>query len=196
MDIGLKIRELRVAKGMTQEKLAEETDLSTRTIQRIENGDVDPRANSLQVIAKALEVEYDYFKEEEEKEKSEERTDQDNLWLAAMHLSMTLHLFVPTFILWKMKKDSIKDITKHFRDLITVQLFFWLIIIIPGILIIVFGIGKGAPLATDIGNPWFLIIGFVMSLISAIDNAVKVANNKPYNYFPFNKEKDTSIEGQ
>ena len=195
MDIGLKIRELRISKGMTQEKLAEETNLSTRTIQRIESGDVDPRANSLQVIAKALEVDYDYFKEEE-KEEYEERTDQDSLWLAAMHLSMTLHLFFPTFILWKMKKDSIKDITKHFRDLITVQLFFWLIIIIPGIIIMVSGVGRGAPPASEMGNPWYLIIGFIMSLISAIDNAVKVANNKPYNYLPFKKDKDTNIEGK
>lgn len=196
MDIGLKIRELRIAKGMTQEKLAEETNLSTRTIQRIESGEVDPRANSLQVIAQALEVEYDYFKEEDPKEESEKRSEQDNLWLAAMHLSMALHLFFPTVILWKMKKDSIKGITRHFRDLITVQLFFWLLIIIPGILMIILGIGKGAPLATDIGNPWYLIIGLIISLISAIDNTVKVANNRPYSYFPFKKNNKTNIEGK
>ena len=66
MDIGTKIRNLRISKGMTQEKLAEATDLSTRTVQRIENGEVDPRANSLQLIAKALDVEYGYFIEEAE----------------------------------------------------------------------------------------------------------------------------------
>lgn len=195
MDIGIKIKELRISKGMTQEKLAEETDLSTRTIQRIENGDVDPRANSLQVIARALEVEYDYFKEAEEIDESEERSDQDNLWLAAMHLSMTVHLFFPTVILWKMKKDSIKGITKHFRDLITVQLFFYLIIIIPGAILYFSGIGRAAPLSEN-GNPWILILGFAMSLISAISNAVKVANNEPYNYSPFKRDEKTEIKGK
>lgn len=196
MDIGLKIRELRISKGITQEKLAEETNLSTRTIQRIENGEVDPRANSLQVIAKALDVDYNYFREDELKDEKEERSDQDNLWLAGMHLSMTLHLFFPTYLLWRMKKDSITGITKHFRDLMTVQLYFWLIIIIPGLIIMVTGIGRGAPLASEMGNPWYLIIGFIMSLISAIDNAVKVANNKPYNYFPFKKDNKSDIEGK
>ncbi|MCD4655172.1 helix-turn-helix domain-containing protein [bacterium] len=36
MKNGLKIKKLRVEKGMTQENLAEKTDLTTRTIQRIE----------------------------------------------------------------------------------------------------------------------------------------------------------------
>ena len=39
-DLGLKITELRQQKNLTQEKLAEYCDVSTRTIQRIESGDV------------------------------------------------------------------------------------------------------------------------------------------------------------
>ena len=40
-DLGLKILELRQQKGLTQEKLAEYCEVSARTIQRIENGEVD-----------------------------------------------------------------------------------------------------------------------------------------------------------
>ncbi|WP_083464754.1 helix-turn-helix transcriptional regulator [Marinifilum fragile] len=43
METGKLIKELRVKKGLTQEDLAERTELSARTIQRIENGEVDPR---------------------------------------------------------------------------------------------------------------------------------------------------------
>ena len=42
-DLGLKIVELRQQKGMTQEKLAEYCEVSTRTVQRIESGEVEPR---------------------------------------------------------------------------------------------------------------------------------------------------------
>ena len=45
METGKLIRELRIKKGMTQEELADKTEVSSRTtIQRIENGEVDPRS--------------------------------------------------------------------------------------------------------------------------------------------------------
>ena len=59
MKTGQLIRELRLKKGITQEELAAKTDISVRTIQRIESGDVDPRAFTLQSIAAALEVDYE-----------------------------------------------------------------------------------------------------------------------------------------
>ena len=42
-----KLSELRLEKGMTQEELANVTGISLRTIQRIELGQVKPRAYSL-----------------------------------------------------------------------------------------------------------------------------------------------------
>lgn len=54
MKTGLVIKELRIKKGMTQEELAEKTELSARTIQRIENGEVDPRALYLTDDCKSL----------------------------------------------------------------------------------------------------------------------------------------------
>ena len=61
MKTGKLIKELRIKKGMTQEELADKTELSARTIQRIENGEVDPRAYTLQMIAQALEVDFSLF---------------------------------------------------------------------------------------------------------------------------------------
>lgn len=53
-----KLSELRLEKGMTQEELANATGISLRTIQRIELGQVKPRAYSLKKIAEALKVDF------------------------------------------------------------------------------------------------------------------------------------------
>jgi len=53
-DLGTKITDLRKAKGLTQEELAELCNISVRTLQRIETGKVEPRAFTLNVIFSAL----------------------------------------------------------------------------------------------------------------------------------------------
>jgi len=53
--LGRKIAELRKAKGFTQEELVEKCNLSVRTLQRIESGDVSPRCYTQRLIFKALE---------------------------------------------------------------------------------------------------------------------------------------------
>ena len=59
-DIGIKISELRKAKGMTQEELAELCNISVRTLQRIEAGKVKPRSYTINSILVAL-GEENYF---------------------------------------------------------------------------------------------------------------------------------------
>lgn len=44
------IKETRIKKGLTQQQLADETGMTLRTIQRIENSEVKPSLNSLTVI--------------------------------------------------------------------------------------------------------------------------------------------------
>ena len=51
-----KIKDLRKRRGLSQEELAEKSGLSLRTIQRIENGETDPRGDSLRRLAAALET--------------------------------------------------------------------------------------------------------------------------------------------
>ena len=55
MDVGEKIKSARSAKGMTQKELADSTGLSERTIQRIENHEVEPSGYSLSKISDVLE---------------------------------------------------------------------------------------------------------------------------------------------
>lgn len=55
MDLGGKIKAARLAKGMTQKEVADKTGLTERTIQRIENHEVEPSGYSLSKISEILE---------------------------------------------------------------------------------------------------------------------------------------------
>lgn len=55
MDLGEKIKVTRLAKGMTQKEVADKTGLTERTIQRIENHEVEPSGYSLSKISEILE---------------------------------------------------------------------------------------------------------------------------------------------
>lgn len=54
-ELGKKIAELRKLKGLTQEELVDRCNVSIRTLQRIEYGEVIPRASTLKLIFEALE---------------------------------------------------------------------------------------------------------------------------------------------
>lgn len=184
MPVGLQIKELRVKKGLTQQELADQTELSARTIQRIENGEVDPRAYSLQMIAKALEVDYRIFIEDESK--SEGQGKYDSIILGMLHLSGMFPLFFASILIWKRKRHLSDKITDHFKDIIGMQLTIWLMFILPGTALYFFfehmGIINKAP---------FLIFGGIaLGLILSVTNAIQVFHDKPYKRFSFLKSKD------
>ncbi|MEQ8556168.1 MAG: helix-turn-helix transcriptional regulator [Cyclobacteriaceae bacterium] len=57
------IRKLRIEKDLSQEGLSEHAGLSLRTIQRLENGESEPRGDTLKRLADALDKSTDYFRE-------------------------------------------------------------------------------------------------------------------------------------
>lgn len=57
--IGKELEKIRKAKGLTQDELAEKCKINVRTIQRIESGDVNPRAYTIKIISSILG--YDFF---------------------------------------------------------------------------------------------------------------------------------------
>jgi transcriptional regulator with XRE-family HTH domain len=56
-DLAKKLKKLRAARGMSQEYLADESRVSLRTIQRIENNESEPTGETIKRIAIALDVE-------------------------------------------------------------------------------------------------------------------------------------------
>lgn len=165
MKTGQIIRELRVKKGMTQEDLAAKTDITVRTIQRIESGEVDPRAFTLQSIATALDVDYEMLIGMEE-EDNRNRTKESNRWLPILHLSGLLILILPPILIWIWKRDEVDGMRKHAMDVINYQISMTLYLL-PWALLGVFPI---------------LILFGVYSQVMIIINTIKVANNQPYKY--------------
>lgn len=180
METGKLIKNLRIKKGMTQEELADQTELSTRTIQRIENGEVDPRSYSLQMIAKALEVEYDIFLENES-EQEIEKNKKDRFNLGMLHLSGILPLFFPSILLYHNKKKTMKGMRDHFYDVIILQLVVWFIIIIPGTLLYFFFEINGFINKL----PYIIVIWIIMGALFSIGNAINVFNGRPHKKLNF-----------
>lgn len=117
-ELGLKVAELRQQKGMTQEQLAEICDVSTRTIQRIESGEVDPRMYTISNLNKALD--YDFGQNELENE---------TLWLALLHLSSTVCFVLLPLLIWSWKKKYSYKIEKQGRDVLNFQITINLILV-------------------------------------------------------------------
>jgi len=169
--IGQKIKELRLLKGLTQEDLADKTNLSVRTIQRIESGDVDPRTYTLNLLAEALDVDLEIFTAEKIQQNTQTiSTDDSNKWLSLLHLSGLFILLLPPLLVWIWKKDELKGDEQHYKDVMNFQLS-----------ILVYILGSLALSIIIIGIILLPIIG-IFSTVIIILNTVKVSSGQDYKY--------------
>ncbi|MEZ5070726.1 MAG: helix-turn-helix domain-containing protein [Bacteroidales bacterium] len=169
MTTGERIREIRLRKGLTQEDLARKTGISTRTIQRIEQGAVHPRSFTLQAIADALDVEFEELAGSSNQPSELEAKDRA-FWLPALHLSGMFLLLLPPLIIWMAKRDQIEGIRAHGVDVLNFQL---------SMLMIAIPCGTFAFLLVPI--PILVFIG-VFSTGVILLNALRVTNGQPYRY--------------
>jgi len=165
MKTGQLIKELRLKKGITQEDLAAKTDISVRTIQRIENGDVDPRAYTLQSIAAALEVDFEVLASSDPELNAVDEK-ENSKWLPLLHLSGLFLLIIPPILVWIWKRDSVKDIRKHAIDVINFQLSMSLYIL---------------PFVIFYAPP-ILIVMVLFSQIVILVNTMRVTSHQDYKY--------------
>ena len=61
MEFGARLKEIRTSFNISQKELSEQTGLTPRTIQRIENNEVKPSLYSLKVIGEALKTDLSEF---------------------------------------------------------------------------------------------------------------------------------------
>jgi len=181
METGKLIKELRIKKGLTQEELADLTEVSARTIQRIENGEVDPRAYTLQMIAKALEVDYSLLAGNDQDEEQIIHEVKNNNWLSLIHFSGIIPLIFPTVIIWYRKKDKVQGMSTHYRDVISFQLKIWVAILA----------GLWIYWKADVPIP--LIMVFIVNALFSIMNTMNVISGKPYSHISFNKRFDKHV---
>jgi len=181
-DLGLKITELRQQKGLTQEKLAEYCDVSTRTIQRIESSEVEPRSFTRNSLSNILEFDF-----------GRENTINENIWLALLHLrSMVCIVFIP-LLLWSWKKDQSYKIDQQGRDVLNFQITITLVLfafvlalmIAPAVWMMVQGLDGEPGILGDIFTLLpplpMLFIGLFTSY-QAVVNTVRALSGKPIRY--------------
>ena len=171
MTIGEKIKSIRIQKGLTQEVLAEKTSVSTRTIQRIENNEVDPRSYTLEKISEALNIDFAEFSNFQ----FENIKKEDTKLLALLHLSGLFVFLFPPLLIWLWKKDQIVDLDKHAKDVINFQLTMWIYLFASMLLVFLI-----------IGVPLLIFLGITSSIIIVL-NTIKVLNKQPYKY-PYSRK--------
>lgn len=165
-ELGKKILELRNSKGLTQEELALQCELNIRTVQRIEAGEVDPRAFTLGLLSKALD--YDFLS-----------VDKKNLlvWRILLHLSSFMPVLVFPLLICVMKKDEFPDIKSECKDVINFQLSMYFYLTVPAISILYFL--KSFMHKNSIFV--LLIIGIIL-VIEIIVNTIKAGMELDYEY--------------
>lgn len=108
-----------------------------------------------------------------------QRLEKNKNWLALMHLSGLFLLFIPSVIIWNIKKDEIKEIKEHFQDIILFQLTIWYIFILPGLFVYFEG-----------GGIILFIMGIIFGGASTVLNTIEVSKGKSYTYFTLLQFKD------
>ena len=180
--LAIKLKALRHQKGMSQEILAEESGLSLRTIQRIENGETNPTGDSLKRLANGLNVNPDELIDWAIKE--------DKKYLVFLNLSTLTFLFFPLlgiivpFMLWTSKKDKIKNANTIGRDLINFEITWTLLLFfIPFSLFIIskFGLIESFSLNLIFTVTWIM---YLINLIFILFNTLRISNDNKVVYYP------------
>jgi len=184
-DLGSKVTELRLAMNLTQEQLAEYCEVSTRTIQRIESGEVDPRTHTLAMLGDTLEFDF-----------GQDDTQNENLWLALLHVSSMFLVLIVPLLIWSWKKPQSRKIDEqgrqalNFQITMTLVLFSWVFLLL---LILTIGAVAGESGMTTAVNDSLvagvvLFASFLPILIGGfctyqgIANAARALSDNPVHY--------------
>jgi len=122
-----KIKSLRNRKHFSQEELAERSGLALRTVQRIENGETEPRGDTLMRLAAALGVTVDDL--------ADWGGVDDDRYVAMMNLSALscmisaplLNILLP-LVLWLARKDRVRGLNAAAGRLLNFQIT-WSIVV-------------------------------------------------------------------
>jgi len=181
-DLGLKVSELRKEKGFTQEQLAEFCEVTPRTIQRIESGEVEPRAFTRNSLSNVLE--FDLGKNDLENER---------FWISVLHLSSMFCIVLIPLLIWSWLKTRSYQIDKHGRQVlnfqitVTLALFtgaLCLLVGLPALLIFMEQGGGNVALLSTLALISVLpvvLIGIFIT-IQGIKNTTRVLDDKPTHY--------------
>jgi uncharacterized Tic20 family protein len=113
-------------------------------------------------------VDYTLFAENDPDEEHEVQRVNDNNWLGLLHFSGIIPLIFPTVLLWNYKKDKIKGMSEHYRDIISFQLKVWVAIL------------AGSWIYWKADQPIPLILVFFVNAVFSIFATIKVVSGESY----------------
>ncbi|MAQ76099.1 MAG: DNA-binding protein [Aquimarina sp.] len=131
-NLAKKIKELRIRQGFSQETLAYETNLGLRTIQRIENGESEPRGDTLQKISRVLKTSPD--------ELLDWSIEKDRGFLLLLALSPLSFLIFPLLgiiaplVLWITKRNKIDGVDWYGKKILNFQITWGVLIFLAYLL--------------------------------------------------------------
>jgi len=186
IELATKVKELRKRNGISQELLAENSGLSLRTVQRIENGETQPTGDSIKRLSSALNV--------TPNELMDWQIIKNNNVLLTLNLSQLgfiafplLGILIP-LIIWTSKKDKIKDVDQVGKSILNFQISWTLLLFLMAIGIF---ISSKFELSINISFAGILIAFSGMYFINfmvVIFNTLRYHNGKSIKYkpaFPF-----------
>ncbi|MDT3404566.1 helix-turn-helix domain-containing protein [Mucilaginibacter terrae] len=130
-DLSNQIKNLRIAKGYSQDYLATQTQLSLRTIQRIESGETEPRGDTLQRLASSLGVEVS-----ELTATFQPQLPVDSSYLTMIHLSALSFIVFPLlgvlvpYFMWVTKGKQIAEVNSTVKRVLNFQITWCIIFIV------------------------------------------------------------------
>lgn len=189
-NLAVNIKNLRKKKGISQELLAENSGLSLRTIQRIENGETEPRGDTLTRLANALDV-------APEELVDWELTD-DKGFLMSLNLSALGFILFPLLgiviplIMWISKKGKLKQLDKLAKEVLNFQILWTIVLLLSYIYFIAstyYRINRAGDISPSVlGNPVYkiLLMGglYVYNFLLIIVNTFRLNEGKEVRYFP------------
>jgi uncharacterized Tic20 family protein len=184
-DLGQKVLELRQLKNLTQEHLAEKCEVSSRTIQRIESGEVDPRAYTLQRLSEILDYDFE-----------EHNPASENLWLTVLHLSSAIVMLIIPLVVWSLKKNQSARINTQGRQVLNFQITMTLLFFAAAFLLVALPVGMvildQANITNLEGSPAFLLLSVCAPLplvligifctYEGVVNAMRAVADRPIHY--------------
>lgn len=185
-NLGRKIKDARNSLGLSQDQLADQTQLSLRTIQRIENGETDARGDTLTRIAKALNFStldvYEWTEQE------------DNSYIILINLSALTFIVFPLLgiivpvLLWLLKRGKIRHLDQTAKRLINFQISWCLLLFSLYLWIATSAIFKWENLnaySIGVGN-LFIVFGilYLINLLYISINTFRSVNSKAVLYKP------------
>jgi transcriptional regulator with XRE-family HTH domain len=184
LNLAQRVKELRNRKGLSQEVLAEESGLSLRTIQRIENNETEPRGDTLKRLAIALDSSPD--------EIVDWKIQEDHNYLTLMSLSALGFLFFPLLgiiiplTMWIYKKDKLKNVNELGKSILNFQISWTLLLFLNYIFIFIASFGRAMRELLPSLNLGVLTVFITLKLLYAYNLVVIIYNAVKINHLNTN----------